>query len=60
MAAVLSALLALARALPVLERVFREVVKRIDAQREREAIQRHATKDAAVDAAIANAQEPKP
>jgi len=60
MAAVLSTLLALARALPVLERVFREVVKRIDDQREREAIQRHASKDAAVDAAIAKAQETKP
>lgn len=56
MTAVLSAVLALARALPVLERLFREVVKQLDAQREREAVQRHAEKDAAVDDAIANAR----
>lgn len=59
MAAVFSALLALARALPALESLFRQVVKQIDEQREREAAQRHAEKDLAVDNAIAAAQEPK-
>jgi hypothetical protein len=55
----LSALLALARAVPALESLFREVVKQIDAEREREALRRRAEKDARVDDAIANAQEKK-
>jgi hypothetical protein len=59
MAALFSALLALARALPAIESLFRQVVKQIDAERERVATQRHAEKDARVDDAIAKATETK-
>lgn len=48
----LSALLALARAIPALESLFRAVVAERDKERERAAAARLAAKDDAVDAAI--------
>lgn len=54
MSAFAAILLALLRALPALEQLVRTGLKERDAQREREALQRQAAKDKAVDAAIDN------
>ncbi len=56
-AAVLSLLLALARAVPALDRLFGAVARERAAEREREAQARKIVKDSAVDAAI---DGPKP
>ena len=45
----LALLLAIAKAVPAIEALFRSVVQEIDASREREAQQRKAAKDKAVD-----------
>jgi hypothetical protein len=52
MSALLALLIALAQSLPGLERLFRGMVTELDAQRAREAAQRLADKDKAVDAAV--------
>ncbi|HEY1109452.1 MAG TPA: hypothetical protein VGE76_12485 [Opitutaceae bacterium] len=59
MTAILSALLALLKALPALERLFREIMKRLDEQSARAAVQRQMEKDARVAEAIARANRPK-